>query len=94
MWVNGARIRVPGQSYDLLYYLYARAGQVCTRRQLAEEVLHVQQYDERDTSHVHRLNTAIRRLRERIEEDPGQPRYLHTEAGRGYRLVRQPEFPA
>lgn len=85
VWVHGVRVPIPGQSYDLLYYLYTRAGQLCTRRQLIEEVLQLP-YDETDTSQINRLNAAIRRLRERLEEDPGQPRHLLTEAGHGYRL--------
>ena len=93
VWVDGVRVAVSGQSYDLLHYLYVHAGQLCTRRQLVEEVL-TQTYDETDTSQVSRLNTAIRRLREKIEEEPGQPRYLHTEPSMGYRLVRQPETQA
>jgi hypothetical protein len=91
IWVDGVRVVVPRQSYDLLHYLYIHAGQLCTRRQLVEEVWKLR-YDETDSSQVSRLNTAIRRLRERIEEDPGQPRYLHTEPGRGYRLLRQPKI--
>lgn len=93
VWVNGERKAVPGQSYDLLLYLYQRTGQLCTRQQLVEKVLGLS-YDEDDVSQVNRLNTAIRRLRERIEEDTSQPRYLHTESGHGYRLVHQPTLPA
>lgn len=91
VWVNGVRVQVPSQSYDLLSYMYNRAGQLCTRRQLVEEALNETRYDEADTSQVNRLNAAIRRLRERIEPQPGQPRYLYTEAGHGYRLVCAPE---
>ncbi len=87
--VHGVPVPVPAQSYELLYYMYTRAGQLCTRRQLMEEALKEPRYDEEDTSQVNRLNAAIRRLRERIEAQPGQPRYLHTEAGHGYRLERQ-----
>jgi DNA-binding response OmpR family regulator len=45
-------------------------------------------YDETDPSQISRLNTAMRRLRERIEVDPQNPRYVITEPGVGYLLAR------
>jgi len=87
VWVNGVRIALTGQSYNLLCYLYAHADQLCTRRDLVEQVFG-QRYDETDESQISRLNTAIRRLREKIEDYPSQPCYLLTEPGGGYRLVR------
>ncbi len=86
VWVKGVRIALTGQSYDLLCYLYTHTNHLCTRRDLVEQVLR-QQYDEMDGSQISRLNTAIRRLREKIEDNPSQPRYLLTEPGGGYRLV-------
>ena len=55
-------------------------------RDLVEQVLHLP-FDDLDDSQRRRLNTAISRLRERLGDDPRQPRYLHTEPGGGYRLV-------
>lgn len=89
VWVHGVRVTLAGQSYDLLCYLFTRAHQLCTRRELVEQVFG-QTYDETDSSQVSRLNTAIRRLREKIEDDPSQPRYLLTESGGGYRLIPCP----
>lgn len=86
VWVNGVRLVLTGQSYRLLCYLYTHANQLCTRRELIESVFE-QAYDDTDISQIGRLNTAIRRLREKIEEEPGQPRYLLTEPGGGYRLL-------
>jgi hypothetical protein len=86
VWVDGRPVHLTGQGYELLRYLYEHANQVRTRRDIVEEVFR-QKYDETDESQTQRLNTAIRRLRERIEPDPERPRYLRTEPGRGYRLV-------
>ena len=86
VWIDGARITVRGQSYDLLCNLYDHTNQLRTRRELVEQVFG-EKYDERDDSQISRLNTAIRRLREKIEDDPDKPRYLLTEPGGGYRLV-------
>lgn len=92
VWVHGMRLVLTGQSYRLLCYLYTHANQLCTRRDLIEHVFE-QSYDETDLSQIRRLNTAIRRLREKIEAEPGQPRYLLTEPGGGYRLL-SPETPS
>jgi hypothetical protein len=86
VWIDGRHVSLTGQGYELLNYLYKYANQVRTRRDIVEEVFR-QKYDETDESQTRRLNTAIRRLRERIESDPERPCYLRTEPGRGYRLV-------
>ena len=86
VWIEGRHVSLPRQGYELLCYLHEHANQVRTRRDIVEEVF-LQKYDETDESQTRRLNTAIRRLRERIEPDPDRPRYLLTEPGRGYRLV-------
>lgn len=84
--VEGVRIQLRGQSYDLLCYLYDRRNKLCTRRELIENVFH-ENYRDKDNSQISKLNTAIRRLREKIENDPDHPRYLLTEPGGGYRLT-------
>ena len=88
--VDGRRVSLSRQSYDLLCYLYEHAHQLCARREIVEQVFGFA-YDEMDESQRSRLNTAMSRLRERIEDDPRQPRYLRTEPSGGYRLVLQPE---
>ena len=90
VWVDGVRASLRGQSYELLCYLHERANRLCTRREIVEQVFH-QEYDEKEPSQRSLLNTAIRRLREKIEDDPDRPRYLLTEPGGGYRLVTQPK---
>jgi DNA-binding response OmpR family regulator len=90
IWVNGVRIPLRGQSYELLLGLYERPNQLCTRREIVERILKGR-YDETDDSQINRLNTAIRRLREKIEDDPDHPRFLLTEPGGGYRLNSHPE---
>ncbi len=86
VWIDGARITLSGQSYDLLVYLHQHANQLCTRQDLIEQVFDMI-YDDTNRSHITRLNTAIARLREKIEIDSSHPRYLQTEPGGGYRLV-------
>ncbi len=90
VWVDGRKSRVTGQSFTLLAYLYDHADQLCTKRDLIEEVFSIP-YQEGDESQVGRLNTAIRRLRERIETEPSRPRYILTAPNGGYRLALEPE---
>ncbi len=86
VWVGGNRVTLSKQSYILLCKLNEHADKLCTRRELVEGALG-EKYDEGDESQEVRLNTAVRRLREKIEDDPDEPRYILTEFGRGYRLV-------
>jgi two-component system, OmpR family, KDP operon response regulator KdpE len=68
--------------YRLLTVLVLNAGRVITNRQLLREVwgpLH----EERS----HYLRVYMGHLRQKLEDDPAQPKYLQTEAGVGYRLL-------
>lgn len=87
--LNGAPLHLSGQHYALLSMLYEHADKPCSRSEVFERVFQ-QKYDENNSSHGGRLDTAIRRLREKIEIDPSRPRYLLTDP-RGYRLVPKGE---
>jgi len=75
----------------LLSYLYEKRGQVCDREELlrvvypdeirkAEDAWYDRQYDRR-------LDTVVRRLRDKIEPDRDHPRYILTVRDRGYKLA-------
>lgn len=87
--LGGVPLRLSKQSYDLLCVLHEHAGKPCARREIFEYVFK-QPYDESNKSFGVRLDTAISRLRSKIEIDPSHPRYLLTDSG-GYRLVPQPK---
>jgi DNA-binding response OmpR family regulator len=87
--VDGVRIPLRGQSYELLCHLLERPNELSTRRNLIESVFK-EVFEETDESQASRLNTAIRRLREKIEENPDHPRFLLTEPYGGYRLIPHP----
>lgn len=84
--IDGVKIQLRGQAYDLLRELYLHANESYPRSEIVER-LFGEKYDETNESQSSRLNTAIRRLREKIEDDPDDPRFLLTELGVGYRLV-------
>lgn len=90
VWIDGVKVQVRGQSYELLHELYLHANELCTRASIVERVFG-ERYEETNDSQVSRLNTAVRRLREKIEEDPDSPRYLLTEPHGGYKLIVRPD---
>jgi two-component system KDP operon response regulator KdpE len=79
--VDDAEVRLSPTQYRLLRLLVSNAGKVVTHRQLLSEVWGAAHRDD-----VQYLRVFVRKLRQRIEADPAQPRYLLTELGVGYRL--------
>lgn len=67
--------------YRLLTMLAANAGKVVTNRQLLLEV-----WGPSHSESSHYLHVYMRHLRQKLEDDPAQPRYLLTETAIGYRL--------
>lgn len=80
--VNGERIKLRPTEYRLLYHLIENAGWTVPHDQLLAKVWG---YEYRDETHYVRL--YVNYLREKIEEDPSNPKYILTERGVGYRFV-------
>jgi two-component system, OmpR family, response regulator ResD len=78
--VNGNLATLTAREFELLAFLAGRPRQVFRRDELLE---HVWGYTYGDTSTV---TVHIRRLREKIEDDPSSPRYITTVWGVGYRF--------
>jgi DNA-binding response OmpR family regulator len=77
---NRQELTLTAKEFDLLVYLLAHPGQAFRREELLEAVWG---WTFGDTSTV---TVHIRRLREKIENDPSNPRYLRTVRGIGYRF--------
>jgi DNA-binding response OmpR family regulator len=75
-------LQLKPKEFDLLVYLMQHRGRVLTRDQLLEKVWGYTFGGDTRTVDVH-----IRWLREKIEQDPGNPRRLETVRGVGYRFV-------
>ncbi len=86
VWVEGRQVDVTVQEFQILYYLYKRAGQLCLRQAIIEEGLG-DLYDEHFRQDESRLNSAMSRLRAKVEPNPGHVKYLETVRGKGYRLL-------
>lgn len=77
----GNFIRLTPKEFDLLHYLMAHAGLPITHGRLLNAIWGLEYGDE-----VEYLRTFIRQLRKKIEDDPGNPRYLLTDVQIGYRF--------
>lgn len=80
--VNGKEIKLRPTEYRLLYHLVNNAGRTLTHEMILSKVWG---YEYRDESQYVRL--YITYLRQKIEPDPGNPKYILTERGVGYSFV-------
>jgi two-component system KDP operon response regulator KdpE len=79
--VAGRDIKLTPKEYDLLRVLVTHAGRVLTHQQLLRVV-----WGPGSASETHYLRVYIGQLRQKLETDPAQPRYILTEPGVGYRF--------
>jgi DNA-binding response OmpR family regulator len=79
--VLGQACDLTALEFDLLYFLACYPRQVFTRAQLLDQVWGYEYFGDASTVTVH-----VRRLREKIEDDPSQPRWVQTVWGVGYRF--------
>ncbi len=82
VFVGGEEIKLRPTEYRLLYHLVTNAGQTLTHEVILSKVWG---YEYRDESQYVRL--YITYLRQKIEPDPSNPRYILTERGIGYRFI-------
>jgi len=80
--LSGTRVTLTPKEYRLLQLLAQHVGNVVTHQLLLKEVWGSPHLDD-----THYLRIFVRKLRQKIEADPTQPRILLTELGVGYRLV-------
>lgn len=76
---DGRIIDLTVREFELLKYLSAQKGQVFSRETLLEKVWGYEYFGD-----VRTVDVTIRRLREKIEDDPGKPVYILTKRGVGY----------
>ena len=77
---DGAPLDLTQREYDLIRFLAARPGKVFSREALMEHVWNYEGY----VGDVRAVDVAVRRLREKIEDDPGSPVFIKTKRGMGY----------
>ena len=79
--VNGTAVALPLKEFDLLEYLLRNVGRVLTRGQLIDRVWGADYVGDTKTLDVH-----VKRLRAKVEADPGAPKHLVTVRGLGYKF--------
>jgi eukaryotic-like serine/threonine-protein kinase len=80
---DGARIKLAPQAFQILELLAGRPGELITR----EEIQRVVWPNETVVEFDHSINTAIKRIREALNDSRGEPQYLETLPRRGYRFI-------
>jgi two-component system, OmpR family, KDP operon response regulator KdpE len=80
--VDGQDVRLTPKEYEILHHLVIHAGKVLTHQYLLREV-----WGPTLTGQTHYVRVYVGTLRQKIEKNPAQPRYILTEPGVGYRLA-------
>ena len=81
--VNREVIELSPKEFTLIAYLYERSNEVCSKDDIARAVWPEYQSDVYD----YQIENLVRRLRAKVEVDPGDPQLLLTVRGLGYKLV-------
>lgn len=80
--VAGQDVKLTRKEFDLLKMLAQNAGRIVTHRQILKEVWGAAHVED-----VHYLRIYIGHLRQKLGDDPGDPRFIESEPGVGYRLI-------
>jgi DNA-binding winged helix-turn-helix (wHTH) protein/tetratricopeptide (TPR) repeat protein len=80
---NGRKIRLQEQPFRILAILIQKPGQVINRDDLREQLWPADTFVDFD----HSLNTAIKKLRQALNDEAERPRYIETLPKRGYRFI-------
>src|ERR1041384_8298765 len=84
---NGKPIRLQGQPARILSLLAGRPGELISRAEIQKELWP----DGRFVEFEHAINTAVKKVREALDDDPNNPRFIETLPKLGYRFVAQLE---
>jgi TolB-like protein/DNA-binding winged helix-turn-helix (wHTH) protein len=86
---QGVRIRLPGQSFQVLEALLLRPGELVTREELKQKLWPSDSFGDFE----HGLNAAVNRVREALGDSSDNPRFVETLPRRGYRFIAPVESP-
>ena len=80
---NGTTLPLTLREFELVKYLAERENKVFSREQLLEEVWGYEYYGD-----IRTVDVTVRRLREKLEDDSADPKYIMTKRGIGYYFIR------
>ena len=82
---NGSKVKIQEQPFQILSMLLERRGQVVTREELQSRLWPSDTFVDFD----HSLNTAVKRLRDALDDTAENPRFIETLPRHGYRFITQ-----
>jgi DNA-binding winged helix-turn-helix (wHTH) protein len=80
---SGCPLKLEGLPLQLLMFLVEKQGELVTREQIADVLWGKDVFVDVEQG----INTAIRKIRMALDDNSGQPQYLQTVVGRGYRFI-------
>ena len=80
---SGRALKLERIPMELLCLLIERHGQLVTREDIIEEIWGKDVFLDTDNS----INSAIRKIRQVLKDDPGNPAFIQTITGKGYRFI-------
>src|SRR5258707_5195415 len=80
---HGIRIKLSGQPLEVLVLLLERPGELVSREELRQRLWANDVFVDFERS----LNSAVKKLRRALNEDPQEPRYIETYPRKGYRFI-------
>ena len=81
VYKNGVQVELSQREYELICYFMETPDRVISREELMEKVWGYEYYGD-----LRAVDVAMRRLREKLEDDPAEPKYIMTRRGAGYFL--------
>jgi TolB-like protein/DNA-binding winged helix-turn-helix (wHTH) protein len=82
---SGRALKLERIPMEVLLFLVEQRGQLVTREQIVEKIWGKGVFLDTDNS----INGAIRKIRQVLRDDPGQPRFVQTITGKGYRFIAE-----
>jgi len=86
LYKDGEQIELTHREFELLHYIAKNCGKVMTREHLLQAVWGFEYFGD-----VRTVDVTVRRLREKIEDDPSRPELILTRRGLGY-MMKNPKF--
>ena len=80
---HGVRIKLQDQPFQILSFLLEKPGEIVTREELRDRLWPADTFVDFD----HSLNSAVKKLRQALNDDPDVPRFIETLPRRGYRFI-------
>ena len=82
---SGRTVKLERIPMEVLFLLVERRGQLVTREEIIEKLWGKDVFLDTDNA----INTAIRKIRQALKDDPEEPRFVQTVTGKGYRFIAQ-----